>query len=154
MSEKLYILGIGPVIAVIMTPIALVLGFTNAYYFSNWILPRSILPIVGWLLVTIGIIFAVLSGFQIQKGFKNGKLVTDGLYAYLRHPLYAGCFLFIVPGIVLIFGFILLIAVPFLTYALFRVLIKKEERELEKQFGNEYLNYKKKVNSIIPKLKR
>ncbi len=154
MIDRFNILGIGRIIAAIVLPITLVLGFVNEIYFSKWVLPRSVLPILGMLLVTIGVILVFLSGIQLQKGLEKGKLVTDGLYAYIRNPLYAGWIFFIIPGIVLIFGLLFLIPIPFLTYALFRYLIGIEESELEKRYGNEYLNYKKKVNSIFPKLKR
>ncbi|MGC8664039.1 MAG: methyltransferase family protein, partial [Thermoplasmata archaeon] len=124
------------------------------YYFRNWILPRTIIPLIGVILVVIGILIIIFSVNQLIDGFNYGKLIKNGLYAYIRNPLYFGVIFFIMPGIVLTFGFLLLIPVPFLTYVLFKVLIKKEERYLEEKFGNEYVEYKKRVNSLIPKLKK
>jgi len=41
---------------------------------------------------------------------------------------------------------------PFIMYFLIRTLVVEEDEYLEKKFGKEYLEYKKTVNSIIPKL--
>ncbi len=154
MRKILVYLGIGHIIALITVPLTFLLGIINFYYFRNWILPRMIIPLIGVILVIIGILIIILSAHQLINGFKHGKLIKNGLYAYTRNPLYFGVIFFIMPGIVLTFGFLLLIPVPFLTYVLFKVLIKEEERSLEEKFGNEYIEYKKRVNSLIPKLKR
>jgi len=37
-------------------------------------------------------------------------------------------------------------------YIVFRMLIKKEEDYLEQEFGQQYLEYKKKVKAVFPKL--
>lgn len=44
------------------------------------------------------------------------------------------------------------ISVPFVMYAIFRILIVKEEQFLENKFGQEYLQYKKEVNGVLPTL--
>lgn len=75
---------------------------------------------------------------------KNGKLVTDGMFAYMRHPLYTGLFLTAA-------GFAAATQDPtraLLAAALLVLLSYKsayEERELEKKFGSEYGEYKKSV---------
>ncbi|MGC8580487.1 MAG: methyltransferase family protein [bacterium] len=154
MNKILVYLGIGHIIVLVTVPVTFVLGIINFYYFRNWILPRTIIPLIGVILVVIGILIIIFSVNQLIDGFNYGKLIKNGLYAYIRNPLYFGVIFFIMPGIVLTFGFLLLIPVPFLTYVLFKVLIKKEERYLEEKFGNEYVEYKKRVNSLIPKLKK
>ncbi|MGC8663277.1 MAG: methyltransferase family protein [Thermoplasmata archaeon] len=154
MAKKTNVLGIGHIMALTMGSLAILLGFINVYFFKNWVLQGKIFPIIGTVLVLIGIILVFFSVKHLQQAFKYGKLVTDGPYAYVRNPLYAGWILFIIPGIILIFGLILLIPVPFLTYGLFRKLIKKEEKYLEEKFGNEYIEYRKRVNLLIPKIKK
>jgi protein-S-isoprenylcysteine O-methyltransferase Ste14 len=49
---------------------------------------------------------------------------------------------------------ILLIPVPFLTYSLFKLLTGKKERIFEEKFGEEYIEYGKNVNSLIPRLNK
>ncbi len=131
------------------------LGFLNTEYLNKLVSPSSIiLSIIDQLLIAIGTVFVAVSVYQVRRGISAGKLVTDGLYAYFRHPLYAGWILFIVPGIVLLSGLVLMILLPFLMYAFFRVSIRKEEDELERPFEEEYLSYKRRVNSIVPRLRK
>jgi len=90
---------------------------------------------------------------QVHRAFNQGKLVTSGLYAYIRNPVYAAWILLIAPGVIVASGLLLLTIMPFAMYAMVRVLIVNEDRYLEQKFGQEYLEYKKNVNSIIPKLR-
>ena len=76
--------------------------------------------------------------------------MTTGIYAYIRNPVYALWILLIAPGLISATCFLLLIALPFVMYAFVRVLIVEEDEYLAEKFGEDYLEYKKKVNSIIP----
>jgi protein-S-isoprenylcysteine O-methyltransferase Ste14 len=73
-----------------------------------------------------------------------GKLVTSGIYAWSRNPLFLSinC-LFI--GILLIFPTPFFIAVSLLTLISIHFFILKEERFMHKNYGEEYKNYSKKV---------
>lgn len=72
----------------------------------------------------------------------------------MRDPVYAVWILFIVPGLILITRMLLLTIASFLMYLLLKALVGREEAYMELTFGKEYLDYKSKVNSVIPKLKR
>lgn len=87
---------------------------------------------------------------------KNTKLITRGIYAYMRHPLYTGVYLFIIgSAITLVFhaslwmliviGILLLYIIPFLI-----VMSIKETGLLEKQYGSEFFEYKRKVHAFLP----
>jgi len=77
--------------------------------------------------------------------------VTDGLYARVRHPQYVGLFLII--GALLVQWPALLswlmAPVLFVTYVR---LARREERELEAQFGEAYRAYKARVPAFFPRL--
>jgi protein-S-isoprenylcysteine O-methyltransferase Ste14 len=83
------------------------------------------------------------------------KLITDGPYAYSRNPMITGL-------ILIFFGIGVLhnsISLTFIISPIFAILnyfeLKNiEEPEIEKRFGNEYLEYKKNVPMFIPKMKR
>ena len=81
----------------------------------------------------------------IDPSEHSSKVVTSGLYAYSRNPIYLGWFL-LIAGI----GFrnasllVLVIAVT-MVLLLYRAVIVEEEAYLEKRFGDEYLRYKKSV---------
>jgi protein-S-isoprenylcysteine O-methyltransferase Ste14 len=77
------------------------------------------------------------------------KLVTDGIYTHIRHPIYLGE-IFRLAGTALFFssiygGIIMAAAIPFLFYR-----IGMEERMLIEAFDNEYIEYQKRTKKIIP----
>lgn len=82
------------------------------------------------------------------------KLITDGPYAYSRNPMMTGLFMVIV-GIGILFGSITLTFIMTPLFVFMSILGFKymEEPELEKRFGNEYREYKKRTPIIIPKIR-
>ncbi len=85
-----------------------------------------------------------------EKGKR--KLVTDGVYAYMRHPQYTG-FMLLTLGLIVHWATILLLVMwPILAYQYYR-LAKIEEKEMEEEFGEEYIEYRKRVPMFIPFLK-
>lgn len=112
----------------------------------------KILLAAGILLIMAGIPLNILTTIRIVKGFKRGILLTDGIFSFVRHPLYASYILLIVPGICLLFASWIILTVPIVMYVAFRILVRQEERFLEERFGDRYSEYKMKVNMIFPKI--
>ena len=83
------------------------------------------------------------------------KLITTGLYAYVRNPMLLGLFIFML-GLGVLFGSLSLIFIFTPLFIVLNVLYLKaiEEKELEKKFGREYLEYKKRVPMFIPGLRK
>jgi len=81
---------------------------------------------------------------------KSGRLVTKGLYRYMRHPLYTFGLLFLwLSPIVTVNSLVLYI---FLTiYILVGAYF--EERKLLREFGQEYADYKAATPMLIPGLR-
>lgn len=108
----------------------------------------------SWLFMGLGSLLFIGAYILVSKGWRaiyesEGELVTDGIYASIRHPQYAGL-------IVAILGMLIqwptlptLLMAPFLLWSYYR-LAKKEERELEERFGEAYREYKKRVPAFIP----
>ena len=109
--------------------------------------------IFGIILIISGIAFwieAVLIT-KIDKEVEN-NIVTTGIYAYLRHPIYAA-FFYIATGLILITQNIILFILPVIFWAFLTIaMIKTEEKWLIGKFGNDYIDYSKKVNRFIPKV--
>ena len=139
-------------ISAIYTAIILVIHFAWLPHLSLP-LPRFISLPVGILLVALGLPIFILPGMKIDRYFNQGKLATDGIYAFFRHPIYGSWIVFIIPGVALIIDSLLALSIPLFMYAVFRILIGEEERYLEEKFGEEYFEYKRKVGSIFPKFK-
>jgi protein-S-isoprenylcysteine O-methyltransferase Ste14 len=153
MTSKMTRWGIGPKFAIVSIVVGLIMITVNYNYFPSLILSYN--PYMFWFgvaLLLIGIAIFVMATIQVHRGFNRGRLITNGVYAYIRHPVYAVWILFIVPGLLLITGLLFLIVMPFVMYAWFRVLIVEEEEYLEQKFGREYLDYKRRVNAIIPRI--
>ncbi|MGV3529074.1 MAG: methyltransferase family protein [Flavisolibacter sp.] len=106
------------------------------------------------MLVCICKYFFSLSGLQelvLEQTHTSGPLLVNGLHRYVRHPLYLGTFLFIW-GLWLVFPYLnhLLANIVITIYTL--IGIKLEERKLISSFGDAYVQYKKRVPMIVPRL--
>lgn len=101
----------------------------------------------------------VFGGFVIMwKGWKlihgaQGGLVTEGTYAYVRHPQYSGLFLVMIGMLIQWPTIITALMFPVLVLVYYR-LSKREESEMILTFGEEYARYAEKTPMFIPKLKR
>ncbi len=81
---------------------------------------------------------------------KNRTLATTGPYAHIRHPQYAG-FVLIMLGFLVQWPTILTLAMfPVLVFMYLR-LARREEREVEAEFGAEYRRYAARTPAFIPR---
>ena len=78
------------------------------------------------------------------------KLVTDGWYARVRHPLYLYSTLFLLLNPVMTAQWLLL-TIFSVTYFIVGGMI--EERRLLKDFGDDYRRYRQRVPFMIPSVK-
>ena len=99
----------------------------------------------------IGILLVIFGWKQIYEG--KGKLVTTGLYAYVRHPQYIG-FLLITLGMNVWWLTIITLALWPVLAVVYYKLSKTEEKDAEKEFGEEFLEYKRRVPGWIPRIRR
>jgi protein-S-isoprenylcysteine O-methyltransferase Ste14 len=119
---------------------------------------------LGSLLFAIGAVFAVWSNiflFYVGKGGpvdafgisispQTKKLVTTGPYKYTRNPMVFGAFSVYISLAVFYNSIACLIGLSVLVLLLIALLKLSEEKRLLKDFGNEYLEYKKRVPMIFP----
>jgi len=83
------------------------------------------------------------------------RLVVDGVYAWCRHPMWFGYDLAAF-GIILFcrsWG-MLVVSFPIFIALQVRFLRRREERLLVKRFKDEYLNYRRRVPLLLPRLPR
>ncbi len=109
--------------------------------------------ITGYTLIAAGLVIYSLSLFQLLSHNRKGRtLLTRGFYGVVRHPQYLGIIIWTL-GFA-ISGWRLINYLVWLTLGyLYLVLAEYEESELERTFGQEYLEYKSKVPLIVPYLK-
>jgi protein-S-isoprenylcysteine O-methyltransferase Ste14 len=79
------------------------------------------------------------------------RLVTYGIFAWARNPLYIGNFL-IWMGFVTISGVLWFLPIAILLFAVeYELIVRYEEAVLESIFGREYLDYKNQTPRWIPR---
>jgi protein-S-isoprenylcysteine O-methyltransferase Ste14 len=88
---------------------------------------------------------------HLYKLEKTSRLVTAGIYKYIRHPMY-GSLLFLAWGIffksVSVTGLILVMGTSLLLLRTAKI----EEKENVNYFGDEYTAYRKRTKLFIPKI--
>lgn len=90
---------------------------------------------------------------KVAETHQPKKIITTGIYSIIRHPQYFGAILAHVGISILLSSLYSLLSTPLII--IFNYLISwKEEKELIKEFGKDYEDYKKNVPMLIPKLRR
>jgi len=120
-------------------------------------IPSRMAVVAGFLLIGVEVYLLVrvereLGGRRLVGQAEltgTGEMFTGGLYAYVRHPRYAGMFC-AVTGAALLAGTPLLwgILLAWLPFAL--LAIRLEERELAARFGPPYEDYRRRVPAFFP----
>ncbi len=81
------------------------------------------------------------------------RILKDGAFAHVRHPLYSAALLFYVILISLTLSLISLgLFLPIFVF--YNTIAGFEEKYLEKKFGPEYLKYRKTVSRWLPRLRQ
>lgn len=153
MTDKMTLRGVGPKFAALSIIYGLAAIIISRYLdplFQIGIVPYWILLILGIFLILIGVPFLIIAMSTVVRAYHADKLVTDGIYKFCRHPLYAAWVVFIVPGIVLPVNSWIGLTTPIFMYFILRILVREEEAYMESVFGLEYLEYKKNVPCIFP----
>lgn len=137
------------------------LGVVDPFQHVNGHLFGTLLGAPDWVKLVICQLggFVMLVGLIIMgKGWRQihaaqGELVTEGIYALVRHPQYSGLFLVTIGMLIQWPTLITILMWPILTFAYYR-LAMREEREVAAQFGEAYAAYKQRVPAFVPKFKR
>ena len=107
--------------------------------------------LLGYGLAFIGIGLFIQGWRQVYRARKEDRLVTDGLYAYVRHPQYTGLF-------VALFGEGIVHWPTLFSVGLFPVIVLvytwlayREEEQMIARFGDVYRTYRRQVPMFIPR---
>lgn len=90
---------------------------------------------------------------QMAETHRPEKIASTSVYSIVRHPQYLGGFLAHV-GISFLFSASYSLFSTPLIAAMIYTISWKEERELTREFGNQYREYKKNVPMFAPRLRR
>ena len=122
--------------------LALVIG--SLLYFPG-------MALVLWGRLVLGRMYFVSTGFGAQL-FADHRLITQGPYSIVRHPMYAGLSIAIVGGLFLYqtWTMVMLLILPIGL----SIRARREEQVLAFEFGDEWQQYCKRVPAWIPHLWR
>ena len=179
-GQKLPMYGIGPLLITMIVLIsaavfAVCYIFLGSYFFSVWPdftqvaideveqIYKITADYTGWpeyVMIALGAVLFFFGIFIWYSGAQNSdadrcimenRLMTEGIFANVRNPMYSGCW-FMTMGVSFAFCShpLIFITVPIQWLVLTIVLKLTEEKWLEKLYGEEYLEYKKRVNRLIP----
>ncbi|KAM4702736.1 protein-S-isoprenylcysteine O-methyltransferase [Rhinophrynus dorsalis] len=120
------------------------------------------LSIIGLIMVIFGETLRkcamLTAGSNFNHIVQNEKsdshtLVTSGVYSWFRHPSYVGWFYWSIGTQVLLCNPLCLVGYTLASWRFFRERIEEEEFSLIHFFGEQYLEYKKKVPTGLPFIK-
>jgi protein-S-isoprenylcysteine O-methyltransferase Ste14 len=89
---------------------------------------------------------------KVSETHKTEMIITSGIYSRVRHPQYLGAIIAHFGLSVLLSMFFSLLVTPLIILYI-HIISWKEEKELIKEFGEQYEIYKRNVPMFIPKLK-
>jgi hydroxyacylglutathione hydrolase len=155
MEKEMTVWGVGPkftLYSVLYLILALVIHYVCYPRFAIQGIPYVVFAVIGLGLVAVGFPIWSMASKTVDRGFEEGVLLTQGVYALCRHPIYGNAIFFTIPGILLFFRSWLLLTVPVFMYVAFKLLVGAEEDHLREKFGPAYREYEREVNAAFPRL--
>ena len=111
---------------------------------------------MGCLFLSLGFLLRVWATFcfyehrmKVVSLEPQKALITTGPYGFSRNPLYLGGNVFIFFGAALSLGSPTALVITAIHIPLVDLFIRREERQLEKQFGEAWVRYKDRVRRWI-----
>jgi protein-S-isoprenylcysteine O-methyltransferase Ste14 len=136
---------------------ALTARWRHVVFYSSpwsWIAAAGLFAMGLWVYSQAGAHFswAQLGGLpELLAGQKEQRLVTTGIRARVRHPVYLGHLCEMLAWS-LGTGLVVCWALTGFAIVTGAVMIRMEDAELEKRFGEEYAAYRKRVPALWPRL--
>jgi protein-S-isoprenylcysteine O-methyltransferase Ste14 len=109
------------------------------------IVAGSVLLIVGFLLRAWATFYFYQQRMKVISLSPQRTLITSGPYRFSRNPLYLGGNVFVFLGAALLLGSPAAVFITFVHLPFVDLFISREERKLKRDFGQEWLEYRKRV---------
>ncbi|MFX1420511.1 MAG: methyltransferase family protein [Promethearchaeota archaeon] len=142
------------------SPFFLIGAFFENKFLISQIFPfwdNIIISYLGFILYLTGALLILVSRAQIGRfgtaelsTEEDHQLITQGVYNYIRNPMYSGGLIATI-GFCLVFRCIITLIIMFIyTFLIYRMRIIEEERILGEKFGKEFEEYKNRTKKLIP----
>jgi protein-S-isoprenylcysteine O-methyltransferase Ste14 len=109
--------------------------------------------LLGYGIAFLGIGIFFQGWRQVHQARQENRLVTDGLYRFVRHPQYTGLFLALFGEGVVHWPTLFSIGLFPIIILAYVMLAKKEEQLVLEKFGEAYRMYQQRVPMFIPQKK-
>ena len=141
-----------PITVLILIPLDIERNLSIKHFVTFFLGLIIIIAGLSILIITISTCIRIGKG-TLAPWSPAKRLITGGLYGYVRNPMIAGVLIVLIGETVTVMSLNLLIWTLgfFVINNIFFLLY--EEPSLERRFGDEYLDYKKNVPRWIPRLK-
>lgn len=134
----------------------LAIGLLLNLKFPIRFLPRRVTSILGVTLIGISVALVSQAFQRMRRAGTNVNptepatvLVTEGPFKYTRNPLYLSQALFYAGVSILANALWAMLLLPAVLFLINRGVIDREERYLERKFGEQYKQYKERVRRWI-----
>jgi protein-S-isoprenylcysteine O-methyltransferase Ste14 len=132
---------------------------TNIFLYF-WFISKDFNPVhvllraSGILLFAAGLLFIFWGAYTLRKAVfvPNGNLIITGPFKYARHPMYSGGIIGAF-GLALFAGSVLGAVYSFVLVLVLSHIADAEEEELRVRFGKDYLDYRRSVPKLFPKVR-
>jgi protein-S-isoprenylcysteine O-methyltransferase Ste14 len=112
--------------------------------------PYAVFATAGGILLALGVPMWLTGAITVMRAYHRDQLVTSGVFGLVRNPVYSAMIVLNLPGIALLTRSWPLFLMPLVAYTVFKLLIHREDEYLERRFGQAYLDYRARVNEVIP----
>jgi protein-S-isoprenylcysteine O-methyltransferase Ste14 len=153
MEQRLSRFGVGPWLSAAMIATGAAAGFATYAWPDVCVLgfiPYDAVAPLGWAFIVAGAALWAAGLIAVHRAYNSDRLVTSGAFAVVRHPVYAAWLTLMLPGITLLTRSWPVALVPVAVYLVFKRMIRTEDEYLTKRFGQEYLDYRSRVNEVLP----
>jgi protein-S-isoprenylcysteine O-methyltransferase Ste14 len=126
----------------------LVVGLALNLLFPSWFSvggPQAALRVVSFMILVPGVIIWLWSVALILTKVPKGELITTGPYALVKHPLYTGVPLLVLPWAGFLFDSWLGALIGIVIYIGCRLFSHEEEEKLHETFGKKWEEYSQSV---------
>ncbi|WP_255212610.1 isoprenylcysteine carboxylmethyltransferase family protein [Halorubrum sp. CBA1229] len=106
--------------------------------------------LLGYAVALVGIGLFAQGWRQVYRARQNDRLVTDGLYGYVRHPQYTGLFIALFGEGIIHWPTVFSVGLFPFVIVVFAWLARKEERDMVDKFGEDYQLYQQNVPMFLP----
>lgn len=141
--------------------IAILLLGLGDWFGNSWLREKilehtNFVGIIGLSIAVLRGIIACRSRYILGKNWslsvqkkENHELIQNEIYKIVRHPIYTGLLLLFIGNAIIVGDYRGIIAV-LIVFISFWYKLLKEEKLLIENFGNQYIEYKKKTKALIP----